>query len=1243
MQSLQASGALKEEPQAAAASEDPQKKRKAGKQPETADEQPEKNKRAKPAAPEPVDSEAPDPKAKAKSKNKPGRPRKNPDAEEEKQPKAKKAAKAKAAKTAPEGKDGKKDGKASGNINEKEEEEEEQELKGNIPEEASGDSRHPGPILEDESLKGKENDEDKEEDVDGEAMEEEEEEAEEDEPAAPPPKPASGASKTKQNPNPAPAKTTTPPAGSEANTAGPTTTTSVTPKNLEKQFEDEAAGEPKESFKLKRSCRTLLRGIKITDKMADGGRLASPQPSKEENIADLLEGMSDSASQVVVESASKEQMATMFQELLAKNAEMKKALAAVAPDPDAKGKDDEDVKAIAKELQTQIDNPEEQEPQHGDDKEAEDDGEDDEEQNGEEEEEEEEENTSTVTPAPKAKPPPAITPSPSATPAPHAGDDDLGEFALAKSTTHRKEWMAFGRRMECDDAPRKFPQLSQIWDSSKEDKLKVFRKWLAAEKNFEKTENIMVLQREKEEKGKREWECLTIGEMVERPKIEAAVRKPNNAVPDEDCPDDPATPEMADAMLGNPPMAAVRAGSGLPKEVKKELNAASVALDLPKRHELRLKMEKHESELKNQLELLKEFEDLDEEDDQREALAAVEIAENIGRGYTSIRSAGGIGDIYDSDLLRNLREPDVHNRARMQTILDTGHLHTLVLRLHAFVTAFRGDWKALKQVFNFDRYADRDEICWMCCATKGLDANSLHLGYTNVNPDAPYWDTMYQKPPWRFMPAYTSISGFHLRLIQVDLLHVWHLGTGRDLAASVIVYILKRKGQSYSILAGDNIPDRLADATSKLKAFAKSRKLPLALHKLTKNKLGMKSKTSYPELMSKGYDTYVVLEWLQTLCEANRDLLPRELCTAVWCATHVMSMLHNAEKQLTVEQQRNKEFFGQLFMKSYRMMAQNMLQDRETNPANYSTWMDEDSLKKLMRVLKMTSCQTAEQRLLERWLLALPEVWAKECGKAESAAFVVDQGYGSPGNFLSERLALQSSRDEFAAWLETQVGRNRAVDYLKWQGADRGQEDQAPVLTVEIQKFAFENCSRNGPVQLHKAMLLVDQYHVDGFLTKLEPVLIRKAANGPRHGPVPNFDILYLKGHSRVVTLMACLAWVMKVFPKLVPSLQEIQCKAIHLSNETDELFYNFKIASRGSIREPPSPITWVYALTSLSGDSSSVINLWNSTSTRADKLQGGKYYTVKNLLDMPVEMRTVVLKAANDMGWAGSPSAMKS
>ena len=191
-------------------------------------------------------------------------------------------------------------------------------------------------------------------------------------------------------------------------------------------------------------------------------------------IAPLWLRMSDSASQVVVESATKDQMTTMLQELLAQNAEMKKALAAKAParDPCAEA-NAHPVKAIQKELEAQItqQQAQEQKQEHGGDKEDEnedEDGEDDED-DAEEEEEEETDKASTITPAPKAKAPPAITPSPSATPAPPADNDDLGQFADAKSTTHRKEWMAFGRRMDCEDAPRKFPQLFQIWDSSKED------------------------------------------------------------------------------------------------------------------------------------------------------------------------------------------------------------------------------------------------------------------------------------------------------------------------------------------------------------------------------------------------------------------------------------------------------------------------------------------------------------------------------------------------------------------------------------------------------------------------------------------------------------------------------------------------------------------------------------------------------------------------------------------------------
>ena len=48
------------------------------------------------------------------------------------------------------------------------------------------------------------------------------------------------------------------------------------------------------------------------------------------------------------------------------------------------------------------------------------------------------------------------------------------------------------------------------------DKLKVFRDWLANNKNYQDTESHILFLREKEFQGKRQWECLTILEMVQR-------------------------------------------------------------------------------------------------------------------------------------------------------------------------------------------------------------------------------------------------------------------------------------------------------------------------------------------------------------------------------------------------------------------------------------------------------------------------------------------------------------------------------------------------------------------------------------------------------------------------------------------------------------------------------------------------------------------------------------------------------
>ena len=86
--------------------------------------------------------------------------------------------------------------------------------------------------------------------------------------------------------------------------------------------------------------------------------------------------------------------------------------------------------------------------------------------------------------------------------------------------------------------------------------------------------------------------------------------------------------------------------------------------------------------------------------------------------------------------------------------------------------------------------------------------------------------------------------------------------------------------------------------------------------------------------------------------------------------------------------------------------------------------------------------------------------------------------------------------------------------------------------------------------------------------------------------------------------------------------------------------FYNFKVSSRGSIREPPNPITWVYALNRLGSafqDSSEVIRNWNDVSIKADKLVGGKYLAVKNLLQLAGPVQDEILLRVNSLGFKGS------
>ena len=84
--------------------------------------------------------------------------------------------------------------------------------------------------------------------------------------------------------------------------------------------------------------------------------------------------------------------------------------------------------------------------------------------------------------------------------------------------------------------------------------------------------------------------------------------------------------------------------------------------------------------------------------------------------------------------------------------------------------------------------------------------------------------------------------------------------------------------------------------------------------------------------------------------------------------------------------------------------------------------------------------------------------------------------------------------------------------------------------------------------------------------------------------------------------------------------------------------FYNFKVAVKGNIR---TAVTWVNSLLELSKagdrDLQGTLNSWNTQAPKPDKVQGQKYLTVKNLLDLPPECRNVMFAYINKNGWDSS------
>ena len=267
---------------------------------------------------------------------------------------------------------------------------------------------------------------------------------------------------------------------------------------------------------------------------------------------------------------------------------------------------------------------------------------------------------------------------------------------------------------------------------------------------------------------------------------------------------------------------------------------------------------------------------------------------------------------------------------------------------------------------------------------------------TDIAHTANWWSTLHQTMPWETVPSYAGLIGFTISQIVPDLLHMWNLGVSRDLLGSALKLVLTER----RVFDAPTLPERLKLATESLRHFAKQNRYPLRLRKLTRAKLCWKSK-KYPMLSSSGYDAYVVGVWLEHELSMHTASY-QELCTMLWASNKAFSLLYSAGRFLDQSEKDSLGALGDLFLRVYLSMAAEANQQhkllfrirpkwhmlchifrspRAVNPSRYSTWMDEDFLKKCGRTLGLTDVRGSQHRLLQRWLMSIPHNIQKNLGR----------------------------------------------------------------------------------------------------------------------------------------------------------------------------------------------------------------------------------------------------------------------
>ena len=292
----------------------------------------------------------------------------------------------------------------------------------------------------------------------------------------------------------------------------------------------------------------------------------------------------------------------------------------------------------------------------------------------------------------------------------------------------------------------------------------------------------------------------------------------------------------------------------------------------------------------------------------------------------------------------------------------------------------------------------RTGCCWLCYA------GSAQYDFENFAYDPEWLATVgpNNPPPWDSVPAFFDhvphVVNDKASFFTLDVLHVYHLGVGRDFGGSALVVAL-------GVYSRGSVAEALVDLNDDFRLYLKTSGKQVHFKYITRELLGFASESTYPSgHWGKASDTPILIQFAQWLLEKDKNLydntrLFQVLVSGCKAIGIFMQTLLKGSLWLSKDEAKTAGHAGMHFLSCYQKAAQISFEakacrfnlvpklhcfhhialsllhtagrcDKCLNPLTRATFQDEDYIGRVSRLSRRVSPKLLCLRTIQRNLLA---------------------------------------------------------------------------------------------------------------------------------------------------------------------------------------------------------------------------------------------------------------------------------